>query len=212
MKLHQFALSTLVLTTLTLGLATPAAAETNIHRARGNTAFATWAQAAGCSFSDVQINVTEGVTRNTGTGPVESTVVYVYGNLYDMCYGSPNYGTQVFYTGTFETEPGTAFTYAGLRTAALKVTMPVNEYGSRGVIVGSLTIELSWVGTNTYFNTGSSSSRQVGPEGIYVQRQFGMQRSANVTGSVLLDGVSVTNGDSLAEVSRASEGTLTIIR
>lgn len=212
MKVHLCAVWTVVLGAVALGSIRPALADTTIYRTRGNGAHATWYQYDDCSWSNVRIDVTEDVTRMTGSEQSSAVMVTASGDIYDMCYGSPNYGTQVNFFGVSQQETIVEYTSAALRSAALKVTLPVNEYGSHGVFVGSMSIDVSWIGTNAYVNSGNSTSRQVGPEGIYISRNTGVQRAATPAGTVLLDGSSVTNGFAFGELARTTNGTLTIIR
>lgn len=210
MKLHLFALSRVVLTTVALSSSMPASADTTIYRLRGNSAGVGYGQANGCGGSNLTIGVTENVSRVTGSETAEAVMVSVSGNIWDYCDGSPNYGTQVVYDGVSQPETIVSFTSTALRSAVLKVTVPVRVFGP-DVHDGSVIIDLSWVGTNTYLNTGFSSSRQMTPNGLHILRQTGVYRSAAVTGTVLFDGVSVTNGTYDAVLSRTTEGTLTVI-
>jgi hypothetical protein len=182
-----------VLTALSLSLPT-VAATTDTFQFKGEHAYAFFGQSDGCSDTGVDVSVYDSVTRSSPGRATPQTEAYLYYYSYNYCTGtySSGYGSSSNVTFTSNNQ---------LSSATLNGTFSIYNYTSDTTKTAN--VALTWTGVGDTFR-GSSHSRYQGPGYTSNERSVGSSRTAQVSGSVTVDGNNLISGLSGAGVLSSS--------
>lgn len=182
-----------------VGTAGVASAETIKYSSKGAYANASWGTWDECTSEYLHVSGSESATRETGTSPTSGSYLYVSYDKYDWC------------TGEFQWFFGES---KGQVIAGQKVTLKGSVTGfsypaeSEATAIVDLTLtsngEYSSKGTTNYVTTSGGVRTRF--------RSVGSSESANVSGTVTIDGVNVSNGSPWAEIGRSSNANMLIIK
>lgn len=175
---------------LFLVLAANAAFAADVYHVRGKGAFAIFSSwdISGCISTRVYVDSSEGVVRLPDNDRVPSAYVGVWLHAENRCLGwqtvMSGYGSRSF-------EPGTLEVKSNLNQAALAAEVAV--YDTVGGVTRIVAFDLAWKATGD-LRTGQARESYHAPGFHYVDRSFSSSRSAEATGTVLLDGVVIISG------------------
>lgn len=162
----------------------------------------------GCSYTNVYVSGYADAIGTAGGGrPTHSTVVYVDYYINNYCDGTYAYGYGSTTDGTV--------TGQDLQSAEVRATVPVYEYSSTsGSSTGTAGVNLVFTANGNYVSRGESHYTYTTPFERVRNRQVGQSTSANVSGTVTLDGTNLLAGTTSqdASISRSNSGTVTIYR
>lgn len=168
-----------------VGLGLPAmAGTTENYQFRGKSASAYFYQYDECNSTSVSVWASEMVSKSAPGAPTDQTEAFVSYGTWNWCTGQYSYG---YGSGTNVTfQPGNS-----LSGASLTGTFTLYDYPTGSSKTAS--VNLTWTGTGTTNRENSHyTSHWMG--GISKYRYNGSYRTADVSGSVTVDGKNVTSG------------------
>lgn len=182
------------------------AAATEHHHFTGRSAIAAFYTSSGCVETSVLVSVDEEGSQTAPGQPVAAYRCSVHFEQWDSCNG------QVMASGDVEADlaPDEVTLTPAARSATLRSTLEIFDQAQGRP--ATLALDLTWVATgplyrSTAHDNYSSSSVH------WVRRYRGQTRDAEASGSLLLDGTSLTAGPShWAYVSTSQSAEVSIDR
>lgn len=184
------------------------AATTEKFQVKGQNASASFYQSDDCSSSGVSVWAADSVSRSAPGAPTSEKGANVsYWNS-NWCTGKYSYG--------YGYAPNVTFTANNqLSSASLKGTFKVDEYSSENpdsTTAKTVDVALNWTGTGETFR-GHSSSHYQWMGGMSHSRYVGSYRTADVSGSVTMDGKNlIANLPGFGDLNSSSSGSMQITK
>lgn len=197
----------LLATALTLALSVPtgaAFAETIKYSTKGTYASTGWHTSDNCAYSFLDVSAGDSATRQTGSGPVTSSYVGVY-------YSSSNWCT-----GEYQYQYGSAWGEGEVNVGPKAVTVQatLDSYDYMTGAVNTIEVDLTFVGNGEFTSRGVSNNMTTsGPVRTHY-RSVGSTESADVSGTVTLNGTDLTGGATTPTwgwLSTSNNGTVEIV-
>jgi hypothetical protein len=181
-----------------LSLSLPAlAANVERYQVKGQSASAYFSKYDNCGYSSVSVDAFTNRTKEEQGAPTEQMGAYLY-------YYNNNYCTGTYSSG-YGYSPNANFTINNnLNSASLTGTFSVYDYSSG--TTKTVDVKVNWTGTDDYSSNSKSSDTYQTPDFLVRSSYKGDSRSAQVSGSAILDGI-----DLIANTSYSS-GTLRSIK
>jgi hypothetical protein len=201
------AISGALLTVLSFSLPAMAATSENFQF-KGQSASASFYQSDECSSTGVSVWAADSVSRSAPGAPTSEKAANVsYWNS-NWCTGKYSYG--------YGYAPNVTFTANNqLSSASLKGTFKVDEYSSENpesTTSKTVDVALNWTGTGE-ISRGMSHSRYQWMGGMSNYRSVGSYRTADVSGSVTMDGKNlIANLSGFGDLNSSSSGSVQITK
>lgn len=192
-----------LVTALTLalaGAASAAVAETIKYTTKDHHAYAGWHLSDDCSYFSLDVSANEYATRQTGSGPVSGSYVGVYYSSSNWCTGEYHY-QYAYGDGT-------------VKGGAKSVTVQANleSYNYMTGETGAIAVDLIFVGNGEYTSKGVSNFMSTSGPVRTRSRSVGSSESADVTGTVTLNGTDMTTDTpAWGWIGRSNHGSTEIV-
>lgn len=185
-----------------LGLSLPAmAAVTNKYQFKDKNAYASFYTYDGCSSTGVNVSAYNNIVKDGPGAPTSQIVAYLDYYNYNYCTGT--------YSSGSGSSPNVNFTVDNaLKSASLNGTIAVYDYSSGTTKTAD--VALTWTATENYSSSSKSSYTYQTPTTISRYRSKGDSSDAQVSGSVMLDGVNIiaNQSSSYGSLNSSKSGTL----
>lgn len=158
-----------------------------------------------CSSTSVYITGFTNVSGSAGGPPSYSDGVYASYDMFNWCTGEYTYGYGFSDDATVTGNPS---------HLTVSATVPITEYSSDGTTTRTLVVNLSFDPNGDYTSHGVSNYRYSTPFERGHYRFVGRSTSADVTGTVTLDGMDLLAGTTSqdATIYNSSSGFVSITR
>lgn len=195
-------MSKLLSTALVLAIATSggtAAAEAIKYTTKDNYAYAGWHSSDDCSYSSVDVSASEYASKQTGSGPISGSYVGVYYSGTNWCTGEYSSG-YAYGDGNVAVSPN---------AVTVRASLPSWDYVSGESQL--IELDLKFVGNGEYSSRGISKHTTTSGPVRTRNRHVGSSASADVTGTITLDGVNlVPAGLAWGDIGKSSHGSVEI--
>lgn len=190
--------------TLALASATSAAiAETIKYSTKDSYAYASWYASDDCSYSSLNVSASEAATRQTGSGPVTSSYVGVFYSSSNWCTGEYDYGYGYAQgAGDVNVEP-----------KATRVQATLESYDYMSGEIKEIVVDLAFTGNGEYASRGMSNYMSTDGPIRTRSRSVGSSESANVAGTVTVNGVDLiqNSASAWASIGKSSSGSIEVM-
>ena len=208
----RMALAVALVAGITSGIGEAVPPEKTTSRYRGLEGYATFSQSDECTYSFTTVYAIEEMTQSGPGGPASTAYTAVFLNSWDGCTGRS--------VGGYGWDTGAAIRGSAVQSLTTQATIPMTICSSGppdwlpACVSQTLLVDLAWAANGELASHGQSTRHSSSPFMTVHSRSVGSLTTADVTGTLLLDGMNllatVTWG--AGGLSRTREGEITFIR